>query len=163
MPGNDRSRSNWSSENSLVATHPPHDPYRRANGTNRSGPDHNHPQNHQRSLKDIAAETGTPVEALAAAARKAGIRVQHGISSRAHPLATFGGPGAFPRTSGTSSHTRAPSSASDGSSPSPASPASTTQPASSASGTPSSPARSASSRPPSAPPSCAQDQTGDSH
>jgi hypothetical protein len=53
-------------------------------------------QDHQRSLKDIAAETGTPVEALAAAARKGGIRVRHGITGRAHPLAAFGGPGAFP-------------------------------------------------------------------
>ncbi|MGH3403326.1 MAG: LysR family transcriptional regulator, partial [Streptosporangiaceae bacterium] len=53
-------------------------------------------QDHKRSLKDIAAETGIPVEALAAAARQAGIRVRHGISGRAHPLATFGGPGAFP-------------------------------------------------------------------
>jgi hypothetical protein len=50
----------------------------------------------QRSLKDIAAETGTPVEALAAAARNAGIRVRHGITGRAHPLAARGGPGAFP-------------------------------------------------------------------
>jgi hypothetical protein len=55
-----------------------------------------HYQDRQRSLKDIAAETGTPVEALAAAARKAGLRVRHGIAGRAHPLAAFGGPGAFP-------------------------------------------------------------------
>jgi len=55
-----------------------------------------HYQDRQRSLKDIAAETGTPVEALAAAARKAGIRVRHGITGRAHPLAALGGPGAFP-------------------------------------------------------------------
>jgi hypothetical protein len=40
MSGNDRSRPNWSSENSLVATHPTI-PDRHANGTNRSGPDHN--------------------------------------------------------------------------------------------------------------------------
>ncbi len=53
-------------------------------------------QDRQRSLKDIAAETGTPVEALAAAARQAGIRVRHGINGRAHPLAAHGGPGAFP-------------------------------------------------------------------
>jgi hypothetical protein len=53
-------------------------------------------QDHQRSLKDIAAETGIPVEALATAARKAGIRVRHGIAGRAHPLAALGGPGAFP-------------------------------------------------------------------
>jgi hypothetical protein len=53
-------------------------------------------QDRQRSLKDIAAETGVPVEALAAAARKAGIRVRHGITGRAHPLATLGGPGEFP-------------------------------------------------------------------
>jgi TniQ len=53
-------------------------------------------QDRQRSLKDIAAETGTPVEALAAAARKGGIRVRHGIAGRAHPLAALGGPGAFP-------------------------------------------------------------------
>jgi hypothetical protein len=55
-----------------------------------------HYQDHQRSLKDIAAETGTPVEDLAAAARKGGIRVRHGIEARAHPLAALGGPGAFP-------------------------------------------------------------------
>jgi len=55
-----------------------------------------HYQDRQRSLKDIAAETGVPVEALAAAARKAGIRVRHGITGRAHPLAGLGGPGAFP-------------------------------------------------------------------
>jgi Helix-turn-helix domain/Bacterial regulatory helix-turn-helix protein, lysR family len=55
-----------------------------------------HYQDRQRSLKDIAAETGVPVEALAAAARKAGIRVRHGIDARAHPLAALGGPGAFP-------------------------------------------------------------------
>jgi hypothetical protein len=119
-------------------------------------------QDRQRSLKDIVAETGTPVEALAAAARKAGIRVRHGIAGRPHPLAALGGPGAFPRTSGASSPTRASSSASAGSSPSPASPASTTQPASSASGTPYSSASSASSRPASAPPSCAPGQRGDS-
>jgi hypothetical protein len=53
-------------------------------------------QSRQRSLKDISAETGTPVDALAAAARKAGIRVRHGIAGRAHPLAALGGPGAFP-------------------------------------------------------------------
>ena len=53
-------------------------------------------QDRQRSLKDIAAETGIPVEALAAAARQAGIRVRHGINGRAHPLAALGGPGAFP-------------------------------------------------------------------
>ena len=53
-------------------------------------------QDRQRSLKDIAAETGIPVEALSAAARKAGIRVRHGIDARAHPLAALGGPSAFP-------------------------------------------------------------------
>jgi Bacterial regulatory helix-turn-helix protein, lysR family len=53
-------------------------------------------QSRQRSLKDISAETGTPVDALAAAARKAGIRVRHGITSRPHPLAALGGPAAFP-------------------------------------------------------------------
>ena len=53
-------------------------------------------QNRQRTLKDIAAETGIPVAALAAAARQAGIRVRHGISGRAHPLTALGGPGAFP-------------------------------------------------------------------
>jgi TniQ len=52
-------------------------------------------QDRQRSLKDIAAETGLSVEVLAAAARKAGIRVRHGINGRAHPLAALGGPGAF--------------------------------------------------------------------
>jgi len=40
--------------------------------------------------------TGVPVEALAAAARKAGIRVRHGITSRPHRLAALGGPAAFP-------------------------------------------------------------------
>jgi hypothetical protein len=121
-----------------------------------------HYQDRQRSLKDIAAETGVPVEALAAAARKAGIRVRHGITGRAHPSPASADPARSPRTSGTPSPARAPSSASAGSSPSPASPASPTQPASSASGTPSSPARSASSRPPPAPPCCAPDRTGDS-
>jgi Bacterial regulatory helix-turn-helix protein, lysR family len=53
-------------------------------------------QARQRSLKDIAAETGFPVEDLAAAARTAGIPVRHGINGRAHPLAGLGGPGAFP-------------------------------------------------------------------
>jgi hypothetical protein len=53
-------------------------------------------QDRQRSLKDIAAETGIPVETLAAAAREAGIPVRHGVNSRAHPLAGLGGPGAFP-------------------------------------------------------------------
>jgi hypothetical protein len=52
-------------------------------------------QHRQRSLKDIAAETGTPVGALATAARTAGIRVRHGINGRAHPLAALGGPCAF--------------------------------------------------------------------
>jgi hypothetical protein len=54
-----------------------------------------HYQHRQHSLKDIAAETGAPVEALAAAARKAGIRVRHGVNARDHPLADLGGPGAF--------------------------------------------------------------------
>ncbi len=49
-------------------------------------------QSRQRSLKDIAAETGIPVETLAAAARQAGIRVRHGINGRAHPLATSADP-----------------------------------------------------------------------
>jgi molybdenum-dependent DNA-binding transcriptional regulator ModE len=53
-------------------------------------------QDRQRSLKDIAAATGIPVEALAAEARKAGIRVRHGIDARAHPLAALGGPAALP-------------------------------------------------------------------
>jgi hypothetical protein len=52
-------------------------------------------QDRQRSLKDIAAETGTPVEALASAARNAGIRIRHGVASRAHPLAALGGPNSF--------------------------------------------------------------------
>ena len=52
----------------------------------------------QRSLKDIAAETGIPVDALAATARTAGIPIRHGMSGRAHPLAALGGPGAFPPT-----------------------------------------------------------------
>jgi regulatory helix-turn-helix LysR family protein len=50
----------------------------------------------QRSLKDIAAETGVPVATLAAAARNAGIPVRHGINGRAHSLAGVGAPGAFP-------------------------------------------------------------------
>ena len=53
-------------------------------------------QDHQRSLRDIAAETGVPVEALAATARNVGIRVRHGVTGRAHPLAALGGPGSFP-------------------------------------------------------------------
>jgi hypothetical protein len=53
-------------------------------------------QARQRSLKDIAAETGIPVEDLSAAARIAGIPVRHGVNGRAHPLAGLGGPGAFP-------------------------------------------------------------------
>jgi hypothetical protein len=53
-------------------------------------------QDRQRSLKDLAAETGIPVEALSAAARKAGIRVRPGITSRPHPLAALGGPATFP-------------------------------------------------------------------
>jgi hypothetical protein len=44
----------------------------------------------------VSAALVVPVEALAAAARKAGIRVRHGITGRAHPLAALGGPGAFP-------------------------------------------------------------------
>jgi hypothetical protein len=52
-------------------------------------------QDHQRSLKDIAAETSIPVPALAAAARQAGIRVRRGITGRPHPLAAFGGPNSF--------------------------------------------------------------------
>jgi hypothetical protein len=50
----------------------------------------------QRSLKDIAAETGITVDALAAAARNAGIPVRQGVNGRAHPLASLGGPAAFP-------------------------------------------------------------------
>ena len=53
-------------------------------------------QDRQRSLNDIAAETGVPAEALAAAARKAGLRVRRGVTGRTHPLAALGGPGAFP-------------------------------------------------------------------
>jgi hypothetical protein len=53
-------------------------------------------QDRQRSLKDIAAETGIPAGTLAAAARAAGIPVRHGVNGRAHPLASLGGPGAFP-------------------------------------------------------------------
>ena len=52
-------------------------------------------QDRQRSLNDIAAETGVPAEALAAAARKAGLRVRRGVTGRTHPLAALGGPGAF--------------------------------------------------------------------
>jgi hypothetical protein len=55
-----------------------------------------HYRDRQRSLKDLVGETGIPVEALAAAARKAGIRVRHGITSRPHLLAALGGPAAFP-------------------------------------------------------------------
>lgn len=54
-------------------------------------------QDRRRSLKDIAAETGIPVEALAAAAREAGIPVRHGVNGRAHPLAALGGPSSFSR------------------------------------------------------------------
>jgi hypothetical protein len=53
-------------------------------------------QDRQRSLKDIAAETGTPAATLAAAARNAGIPVRHGINGHAHPLASIGAPGTFP-------------------------------------------------------------------
>ena len=44
----------------------------------------------QRSLKDIAAETGIRVDALAAAARNAGIPVRHDVNGRGHPLASVG-------------------------------------------------------------------------
>jgi len=54
-------------------------------------------QSRQRSLKDIAAETGNPVESLAAAARNAGIPVRHGMNGHAHPLASLGPAGAFPQ------------------------------------------------------------------
>jgi hypothetical protein len=53
-------------------------------------------QARQRSLKAITAETGIPVQTLAAAARNAGIPVRHGINGHAHPLASLGAPGAFP-------------------------------------------------------------------
>jgi Bacterial regulatory helix-turn-helix protein, lysR family len=49
-----------------------------------------------RSLKDIAADTGIPAATLAAVARSAGIPVRHGASGHDHPLASLGGPGAFP-------------------------------------------------------------------
>ncbi len=55
-----------------------------------------HDQARQRSLKDIAAETGIPVETLAATARNAGIPVRHGSTGHSHPLASIGGPQAFP-------------------------------------------------------------------
>jgi hypothetical protein len=44
---------------------------------------------------EAEAENEAAVEDLAAVAREAGIRVRHGINGRAHPLAIFGGPGAF--------------------------------------------------------------------
>ncbi len=53
-------------------------------------------QDRQHGLKDTAAETGIPAGTLAAAAREAGIPVRHGVNGRAHPLASLGGPGAFP-------------------------------------------------------------------
>ena len=53
-------------------------------------------QARQRSLKDIAAETGIPVESLAAAARNADIPVRHGMNGHAHPLASLGTPTTFP-------------------------------------------------------------------
>jgi hypothetical protein len=53
-------------------------------------------QDRQRSLKDIAAETGIPVETLAAAARNVGIPVRHGRNGHAHPLASLGAPGTGP-------------------------------------------------------------------
>ena len=53
-------------------------------------------QARSRSLKDIAAGTGIPARTLAAAARTAGIPVRHGINGRDHPLASLGGPAAFP-------------------------------------------------------------------
>jgi hypothetical protein len=117
----------------------------------------------QRSLKDIAAETGIPVGVLATAARKAGIRVRHGINGRAHPLAALGGPGAFTTDVWNVFTHPVPSSASGGSSPSPDGPASSTRPAISASGAPSSLAKSGRSRQPSAPRSCAPAKTGGLH
>ena len=50
----------------------------------------------QRSLKDIAAETGVPAATLAAAVRNTGIPIRHGTNGHSHPLAGLGGPGAFP-------------------------------------------------------------------
>ncbi len=50
----------------------------------------------QRSLKDIAAETGIPAATLAAAARNTGIPVRHGTNGHTHPLASTRAPGAVP-------------------------------------------------------------------
>ena len=110
-----------------------------------------HYQARQRSLKDIAAETGIPVSALAAAARNAGIPVRQGVNGHAHPLAILGGPAAFPPAVWSAFADPAPSSASTGSSRSPGSPASSTPPARSASSAPPWTARSASSNTPPAP------------
>jgi hypothetical protein len=52
-------------------------------------------QDRHRSLTDIAAETGIPIESLATTARKAGLRVRRGINGRAHPLAALGVRGSF--------------------------------------------------------------------
>ena len=57
---------------------------------------HEQYQLRQRSLKDIATETGIPAAALAAAARNTGIPIRHGINGHPHPLASAGAPGAFP-------------------------------------------------------------------
>lgn len=48
------------------------------------------------SFRGIAAESGIPARALAAAARNAGIPTRKGASNRDHPLARLGSPGDFP-------------------------------------------------------------------
>jgi hypothetical protein len=114
----------------------------------------------QRSLKDITAETGIPVGALAAAARNAGIPVRQGVNGSAHPLASLGGPGAFPLAiwaafakAGSEQRIRRILAL-------PGSPASFMLPARSASSAPPSTARSASSKTPPAPRCCAPARTG---
>lgn len=117
-------------------------------------------QARQRSLKDIAAETGIPVESLAATARNARIPVRHGMNGHAHPSPASAHPAPSRQPSGTPSPARTPNSASAGSSPSLGSQISTAQPVSSASGTPPWPARSASSKPSQGPRCCAPARTG---
>jgi hypothetical protein len=117
-------------------------------------------QSRQRSLKDIAAQTGIPVDALAATARDTGIPVRHGINGRAHPLASLGEPGTFPPAVWNAFARPQAEQRIRRLSPFPGTPASTTPPATSASSTPSWPAKSDNSKTSPAPRSCAQQKTG---
>jgi hypothetical protein len=77
-------------------THPPHDPYRRANGTNRSGPDHNHPQNPHQCRSGISVlarrQRGESIRAIAA-----GVKVSIGV---VHKTLTDAQPGTQRRPAG---------------------------------------------------------------